>query len=139
MSEQLQTIRRPARWDEPLDAQMTEQRVQTLLATEPFVSMDATKFPKRIPLAGILQNDCRILDLQQGDIIVREGDYGSSAFLILSGEAIVSLQSLPPQLLGRKGKPKHSWTRAIAKLMGNPTHPEAVSYTHLTLPTIYSV
>lgn len=128
LSEQLQTIRRPARWDEPLDAQMTEQRVQTLLATEPFVSMDATKFPKRIPLAGILQNDCRILELQQGDIIVREGDYGSSAFLILSGEVIVSLQSLPPQLLGRKGKPKHSWTRAIAKLMGNSTHPEVRDY-----------
>lgn len=137
LSEQLQTIRRPARWDEPLDAQMTEQRVQTLLATEPFVSMDATKFPKRIPLAGILQNDCRILDLQQGDIIVREGDYGSSAFLILSGEAIVSLQSLPPQLLGRKGKPKHSWTRAIAKLMGNPTHPEVRDYS--TKPAVKEI
>ena len=128
MSEQLQTIRRPNRWDEPLDAQMTEDRVQTLLATEPFASMDAAKFPKRTPLSGILLNDCRILDLQRGDIIVREGDYGSSAFLILSGDAIVSLQSLPPELLGRKGKPKHSWTRAIAKLWENSKHAEVRDY-----------
>ena len=128
MSEQPQTIRRPDRWDEPLDAQMTAQEVQTLLATEPFASMDAAKFSKRNPLSGILQNDCRILDLQRGDIIVREGDYGSSAFLILAGEAIVSLQSLPPQLLGREGQPKHSWTRAIAKLWGNSTHAEVRDY-----------
>ena len=128
LSEQLQTIRRPDRWDEPLDAQMNEHRVQSLLAIKPFASMDAAKFPKRIPLAGILQNDCRILDLQRGDIIVREGDYGSSAFLIISGEAIVSLQSLPPQLLGREGKSKHSWTRAIAKLWGNSKHAEVRDY-----------
>lgn len=128
LSKQLQTIRRPARWDEPLDAQMDEPCVQSLLTTEPFASMDAAKFPQRSPLAGILQNDCRILDLQRGDIIVREGDYGSSAFLILAGEAIVSLQSLPPQLLGRQGKPKHSWTRAIAKLLGNSKHAEVRDY-----------
>lgn len=128
LSEPLQTIRRPDRWAEPFDPQMDAKRIQSLLATEPFASMDESRFPKRTPLAGILQNDCRILDLQRGDIIVREGDYGSSAFLILAGEAIVSLQSLPPELLGREGKPKHSWTRAIAKLWGNSKHAEVRDY-----------
>jgi Fe-S-cluster-containing dehydrogenase component/CRP-like cAMP-binding protein len=128
LTERLQTIRRPARWDEPLDEHLTDQDVQKMLAFEPFASMDAAKFPKRVPLEGILANDCRILELERGDIIVREGDYGSSAFLILSGDAIVSLQSLPPALLGRVSKPDHSWTRAIAKLWGNSRHAEVRDY-----------
>ncbi len=132
LSEQFQTIRRPDRWDEPLDVGLTEQHVEALLTMEPFASMDAAKFPRRIPLSGILQNDCRILNLERGDIIVREGDYGSSAFLILSGEAIVSLRSLPPALLGRESKPKHSWTQAIAKLWGNSRHAEVRDYSGTT-------
>lgn len=128
MTNQLPTIRRPQRWDTPLDPRLTEQQVQSFLQFEPFASMDGSRFPKRIPLAGILQNDCRILDLEQGDIIVREGDYGSSAFLILSGEAIVSLESLSPAVLGRSSKPKDGWTKAIAKLWTNPKHAEVRDY-----------
>jgi hypothetical protein len=42
--------------------------------------MNAEKFPKRTPLREILRNDTRILKLRKGEIIMRQGDYGTSAF-----------------------------------------------------------
>ena len=44
--------------------------------------------------------EAAIADLR--DLIVREGDYGSSAFLIIQGSMRVTLESLPPETLGRK-------------------------------------
>ena len=84
---------RPQRWDAAFDADMTEADVERLLATAPFSGMDAEKFPKRTPLREILRNDARILKFRKGEIIVRQGDYGTSAFLILKGAARVVLNS----------------------------------------------
>ncbi len=66
-----------------------------------FQGMNPEDFPKQIPLEGILRNDARVVDFEDGDIIIREGDYGSSAFLILSGSVGVVLKSLPSRMLGR--------------------------------------
>ena len=42
-------------------------------------------FPRLFRSPGILQNDTRVRVFQAGDLILREGDYGHSAFLILRG------------------------------------------------------
>ena len=116
------------RWDEPLDPGMTDESVREVLNVEPFASMDATAFSPGIPLEGILKNDCRLLDLSRGDIIVREGDYGNSAFLIVFGEALVSLKSLPASLLGRRSKSQGNWTSIFRQFLPGPQHPEVRDY-----------
>lgn len=108
---------------------MSEVDVAELLKIEPFSSIDPKRFNKRVPLNGVIQNDCRLLDLKKGDIIVREGDYGSSAFLILFGEALVSLQSLPTSILGRASRKKNGWGATIAQLWQNSRHVETRNYT----------
>lgn len=123
-------IRRPNRWDEPFDANITDDIVDQLLSIPPFNQMDSDAFGRSVPLRGILKNDCRILDLNTGDIIVRECDYGSSAFLILSGSAVVSLKSLPDNILGRQTTRKMGWIQAISQLWKNSKHPESRDYSY---------
>ena len=123
-----QAIPRPQRWDEPFDPDMSESEVARLLQLEPFASMDAKAFSKNVPLNGLLRNDCRLLDLQAGDIIVREGDYGSSAFLILSGQALVSMKKLPDQLLGRRTRKKSDWLTVLLNQWRTPKYPEVRDY-----------
>ena len=88
-------IRRPKRWDTPFGELMTDELVNILLTIPPFSSMDTSRFPSATPLRGILRNDARILDFANGDIIIREGDYGSSAFMILEEQlAAMGCESL---------------------------------------------
>lgn len=108
---------------------MTDKIVSEVLAMEPFVSFDASAFSKSIPLEGIVRNDCRMLNLSEGDIIVREGDYGHSAFMIVEGEALVSLESLPSELLGRGERKKKSVFSAFAQLWQNSRGVETRNYT----------
>ena len=93
-------------------------------AIEPFRSIDASAFPPSLPLRGILLGDTRIGRYQAGDMIVREGDYGHSAFLVLAGTVRVVLERLDPKLLGRDEPPRRSWRQAIAQLWQNSRLPE---------------
>jgi Fe-S-cluster-containing dehydrogenase component/CRP-like cAMP-binding protein len=117
-------IPRPQRWDVPF-GQMTDKDVDRLLAFEPFRSIDASAFPPTVPLRGILLGDTRIGHYQAGDIVVREGDYGHSAFLVLSGSVRAMLERVNAALLGRDAPPRRSWLHAIAQLWQNSRVPEA--------------
>ena len=121
-------IKYPARWSEPLDPDMDAKVVDVLMSVAPVTTMNPDSFSEATPLSGILKNDSRLHDLEKGDIIVREGDYGGSAFLIVSGEALVSTKSLPPEVLGRGQKKRKGWGRAIAQLWRNSKHVEARDY-----------
>ncbi|HXE41497.1 MAG TPA: hypothetical protein VN516_00630, partial [Candidatus Baltobacteraceae bacterium] len=87
-----QILERPQRWDAAFDPDMTDAAVERLLTTAPFRDMQSDKFPKRTPLREILRNDTRILRFRKGEIVTRQGDYGTSAFLILSGATRVVLK-----------------------------------------------
>ena len=128
------TIARPQRWDEPFGPNMTESMVDQLLGIEPFSQMDPSSFSSKVPLRGVLLNDCRVHNFQKGDIILREGDYGHSAFIILAGQAIVALKSLPSQLLGRQNTRKKGWLKALAQLWENSTVPESRDYSQVDEP-----
>lgn len=99
-----QAMRRPSRWDVPFDDGMTEGSVDQLVGIEPFASIEPAAFPRPLPLRGILLNDARIVHVEPGDLIIREGDYGSSAFLIIDGSALVCLDPLQslPSVPGKK-------------------------------------
>src|ERR687898_458131 len=99
-------VTRPQRWDAPFGDPLGDAEVDRLLAVEPFRSIDPTRFPISSPLREILRNDARLLRLSAGDIVVREGDYGHSAFLILSGRVRVVLAGLSAESLGREGPTK---------------------------------
>ncbi|MBI1368116.1 MAG: cyclic nucleotide-binding domain-containing protein [Planctomycetes bacterium] len=121
-------IQRPQRWDVPFDPDMTDADVDRLLSIEPFASIDPEKFPPSTPLHGILKNDARLVKFNDGDLIVREGDYGSSAFLILSGAVRVTLENLPNKMLGRRERERTGLLGAIAQLWTNPNKPEVRNY-----------
>jgi Fe-S-cluster-containing dehydrogenase component/CRP-like cAMP-binding protein len=95
---------------------MTPEDVAWLRTRLPFAGMRDSTFPKSIPLKGILANDCRIRRYQRGEVIVREGDYGNSAFLVLSGSARIALDRLPPQSIGRTAPNRRGWTDALRQI-----------------------
>ncbi len=125
-------IDKPQRWDTPFDEGMSADDVERLMRIEPFSRMDESAFAGNISLRGILQNDCRIRNFSEGEIVIREGDYGSSAFLILEGELLVAFQKLPEHVLGRSMRQRKSFFEALAQLWGNSRHPESRDYAEPT-------
>lgn len=130
------SLARPERWDDSTSyaGGTSETEVDRLLLLTPFREMKPEAFPQRLPLRGILRHDTRIRKYTSGEIVVRQGDYGTSAFLILSGEVRVVLKpELPPRVLGRKEatppsffkvlgqfwNSKHSETRTAHELKGD--------------------
>lgn len=82
----VQLVRKPQRWDQPLDPSISDADVRFLLNLEPFNDLDPKVFPKATPLEGIIRNDTRLLRLEAGQIAVRQGDFGQSAYLVLDGK-----------------------------------------------------
>ncbi len=118
-------IRRPRRWDQPFDERMTVEVARRLRENvEPFRSMDDSSFPAALPLLGLLQFDCRLHELEPGQIIVREGDYGSSAFLVIDGSAQALLNPIPASLLGRQKVRRKGVWESLAQLWRNDRAPE---------------
>lgn len=100
-----------------MDPQMSDADVQWLLARMPFSSLDASAFPKSVPLNGILRNDCRLHRFAPGQVIVREGDYANSAFLVLDGHVELITRPVAPQALGRREVVKRSWAETLWGLL----------------------
>ncbi len=117
---------RPNRWDQPFDTSMGEEDVDALLQRREFGHICAENFPDALPLRGILRNDCRIMQLAPGDLLIREGDYGNSAFYILDGDLDVVIQpALPAAMLGRSDTRKRGFLSALSQLWGNSKIPES--------------
>lgn len=120
-----QLMQRPRRWDAPFDPDMAESDVDALLARPEFASINASRFPSAAPLRGILRNDCRIVTYAPGEIILREGDYGNSAMLVLDGAVRVVLPpGLPPKLLGRASERKRGLMSIVADALRRSPMPE---------------
>ena len=116
---------RPQRWDTPFGPDMSDLQVQGILQLEPFCNIDPDNFPQATPLEGILKNDTRILNFKPGEIVVREGDYGNSAFLIFEGDLrVVLAPDLPSDMLGRQSIKKKNFFAALSQLWTNSRIPE---------------
>lgn len=104
---------------------MTEAVVDELMTFPIFRDIDEDRFPGNTPLRGILLNDTRVTTYQPGEIVVREGDYGNSAFLILDGHLRVVLNpNLPQNMLGRLNVKKKGFFEALGQLWTNNWRPE---------------
>lgn len=114
MVDDIKEIARPQRWGVPFSSEMTDGQVEHLLKLPLFTGMAAAKFPKNTPLAGIVRNDCAFRRYEDKQLIVRQGDYGSSAFLIISGEATIFFEGdLPEGELGHTVESPKSLLRQI--------------------------
>src|SRR5688500_5216955 len=122
-------LKRPGRRDYPFSDDM-EQHAERLLATEPFASMDRQRLPK---LREILLHDTRLRTFKKGAIIVRQGDYGTSAFMVLSGGARVVLDELPRELVGRRAQGRKPIWRILAQLWSSRRAPESFNASELKM------
>ena len=121
-------ISRPERWGVPFAADMHDDEVERLMSISLFSQIDQSKFSGKIPLSGILKNDSRLLKCSHGEIIVRKGDWGNSAFFLLSGSVRVEIEpgreGMPPEVLGRAPVKRKSFFEALKQLWSRPRHTE---------------
>jgi Fe-S-cluster-containing dehydrogenase component/CRP-like cAMP-binding protein len=127
---QTPTIKRPGRRDWPFSRDM-EPHLDRLLETPPFSGMDRQRLPK---LREILLSDTRLRAFKKGEIVVRQGDYGTSAFLMLAGRARVVLSpDLPESLVGRRERKRKPFFKVLAQLWSGRQAPESFSRAELAL------
>jgi hypothetical protein len=104
---------------------MTDADVERLFKVPEISGIEENKFPSHCSLKGILKNDARIIKYSVGDIVIREGDYGNSAFLVLGGTLkVVLFPGLPVDLLGRTTLKKKTFWQALKQLWGQCKFPE---------------
>lgn len=117
----------PQRWDQPFGEEMTDALVERLLKVPPFSQMSERSFPRTLPLKGLLLNDARIVNYEPDEIVIRENEYGSSAFMVLDGNLRVTLENLPPELIGAsksKASVSSRLKKAVAQLWPKKNAPE---------------
>ncbi len=118
-----QTIEKQKRWSAAFDAGMQRSDVEKILRIEPFRSMNPNVFPAGISLFDILLYESKILRLNRDEIILRQGEYGSSAFLLLSG-SVTLISNLEQNRLGRSRTKKKSWYSIVSQLWNQSKLPE---------------
>ncbi|TWT31029.1 putative ferredoxin-like protein YdhX precursor [Posidoniimonas corsicana] len=99
---------------------MDDRVVDRLLGVPPFRAMDHAAFPDRLPLRSLLANDTRVLNFKQGDLIIREGEYGDSAYLMLHGAGRIALDALEEVADNAPQKKSGRLARAVARLWNAP-------------------
>jgi Fe-S-cluster-containing dehydrogenase component/CRP-like cAMP-binding protein len=114
----------PERWDKPFDPEMSETDVDLILAHPIFYSTSPERFPASIPLRGVIHNDARLQQYQPGEIIVRRGDYGHSAFVIMDGAVKVLHKEPPAELLGRRPPLRPSVWGSFKRWLKRPHYAE---------------
>ena len=122
-----ESIQRPERWNVPFSTEMTDIVLNRLLAIQPFNKLDPSRFKGKVTIRGILQNDARIVRFKRGEIIVRQGDWGNSAFFVAAGSVRADLESaheLPGDVLGRRKPQRKSFFQVLAQLWSNSSEPE---------------
>lgn len=118
-------IARPQRWDRPFGPDMTDLDVERVLEQPLFRDIDPSQFPDSQPLREIVRNDTRVRRYTPGDVIVREGDYGNSMFVIIEGGVRVITDGVEAAELGRRTLQRsRTLLQALRQLWTNPDQPE---------------
>ncbi|MBF0153425.1 MAG: cyclic nucleotide-binding domain-containing protein [Magnetococcales bacterium] len=129
MSAKTVHIRQMDRWDNPLDPAMTPEQVERILSLDLFRAMNAESFPATVALSRLIRNETRLVPYQRGDLVVRAGDYGSSAFLVMQGDVAVILPpGLPAELLGRLEPKRKSLFQVLRQLWNDSRMPETTHH-----------
>ena len=125
-------VERPQRWDASFDPEMSPGDVDQILIRAPFAAMKPENFPKRIALRDVVLHDTRIRRFRKGELVVRQGDHGTSAFLIMSGSVRIVLKpGLPSAVLGRRESKRKGIFRVLAQLWSGSREPESFKRSQL--------
>lgn len=114
--------KKPKRWDVAYAQEIENASMSHVIASDLLEGVlsdlfrDSNKFPQQLSLFDIILGDSRLLKFKKDEIITREGDYGTSAFLIVKGSVNIFHKHLPQYLLGRRKKVKPSLFKAFFKL-----------------------
>jgi Fe-S-cluster-containing dehydrogenase component/CRP-like cAMP-binding protein len=119
-------IARPQRWDRPFgETGMADADIDRVLESSLFRDIDPAQFSEQQPLREIIRNDARLVSVKAGDVIVREGDYGNSMFVILSGCVRVTLDHTTDDELGRGVRhQRRGLFQSLKQLWTNTWQPE---------------
>jgi len=110
------------------DPNMSSQEVDRILSLALFKDLDTAKFPVHSSLSANIYKHTRLLNYLEGEVIIRAGDFGNSAFLIVAGNVGAILPTTVPQgMFGTAVKQPTNWFKEIAKLWRNPSYPEVRS------------
>jgi Fe-S-cluster-containing dehydrogenase component/CRP-like cAMP-binding protein len=122
------SLDRPRRWNSPFAESFDPADIDRLMALAPFNAMNPENFPRSAPLTEILRNDTAVRRYKAGELIVRQGDYGTSAFLILKGKVHVVLKpDLPLSAMGRRERSKKGILSTLAQIWTNPRESEVIN------------
>jgi Fe-S-cluster-containing dehydrogenase component/CRP-like cAMP-binding protein len=120
-------IRRPRKWDQAFSADLDETEISAVLEQEPFKSMLQEKTSSssgaKNKIFDILKNEARVTDFKPEELIVRQGDYGATAYFIISGEVQV-LFNVDDKLLGRSSNQNKGIISHIARVLKKSDMPE---------------
>ena len=118
-------IDRPSRWDVAFDTEMSDVDFAMLMDRPEIKALDPSSFSRSAPLDGLVRHDMRVNRYEAGEIVVREGDYGNSAFLILEGELLIARSpGIPEEQLGRSKEAKRGVLPRLKTLFRNANIPE---------------
>lgn len=123
-------IEKPKKWDHAFSASMDEDKVEWLLTMAPFhtVALEkvqtSTETNRLDTLKSILRNEARLLDYERHEVVIRQGDHGSSVFVVIQGEVQV-LFNLAPELLDKRKSRRLSFFGALRQGLSNAALPES--------------
>ena len=113
-------IDRPSRWGCSLRHRGLDVDFAMLMDRPEIKALDPSSFPRSAPLDGLVRHDMRVNRYEAGEIVVREGDYGNSAFLILEGELLIARSpGIPEEQLGRSKEAKRGVLPRLKTLFSN--------------------
>jgi len=98
-----------------------------------FKQIDASSFRPPITLPELIRNDARLVALSRGDVIVQQGEYGNSVFLVLEGQARVWSRS-DLQTSGRASKSRRD-RFSLGSMFKELVNPRA--YPEVRDPVVY--
>ncbi len=121
-----------SKWWNP---EMTDLDIETVLSCDLFSNIDQDNFPPNRSLEDIVCEHTRLIEYKQSEIIIRAGDYGNSAFLIINGKIdIIFPTRYSNRIFGQSAPQPTNWFKEISKLWRNPSYPE-VRQKKQSLPT----
>jgi Fe-S-cluster-containing dehydrogenase component/CRP-like cAMP-binding protein len=104
---------------------LPEAGIDRILELELFRGMDPSRFLATNSLRDIVRDNVSFRTYAAGDIVVRVGDYGNTAFYLISGSLrVVMPPGLPKSMLGRGSQRTKGFLEALRQAWNNPTQPE---------------
>jgi Fe-S-cluster-containing dehydrogenase component/CRP-like cAMP-binding protein len=98
--------KRPSRWDKPFDPNLSEEDLDIILSIPAIKAINKDCFPSHMPLKEIIRNDTKLRYFNKGEIIINQGTYDNTAFLVIAGKLRVVLEDLLKNRIKKTHKPK---------------------------------